>query len=84
MGTEQRSDARARSGLFLSGPFGGQVSMYPNGSDGRPWNCLRDRDHGDMETYGRDYTNIRDRGMIRAEDQLLAHRMEFAQKLPLG
>jgi hypothetical protein len=34
-------------------PTTGQVSMKGNGSGRRLWNCLRDRHHGDMETYGR-------------------------------
>jgi hypothetical protein len=32
-----------------------QVSMNGNGSGLRLWNCLLDRHHGDMETYGGSY-----------------------------
>jgi hypothetical protein len=54
----------------------GQVSMKGNGSGRRLWNCLVGRHHGDMEIYGR--------GMIRADrSTTCAHRMEFAQKIPL-
>jgi hypothetical protein len=39
-----------RAGAFRplpSAAIGGQVSMYPRGSNGRPWNCFLDRHPGD-------------------------------------
>jgi hypothetical protein len=37
--------------------------MYPSGSDGRPWNCLLGRHHGDVRSLLHEYP---DRGVIRA------------------
>jgi hypothetical protein len=52
--------ARGRRPASLPAAIGGQVSVYRGGSCERPWNCLRGRHPGDMETYGLYYgTSIR-------------------------
>jgi hypothetical protein len=50
--------ARGRRPVSLPAAIAGQVNVYRSGSDARPWNCLVDRNPGDMETHGRYYTNI--------------------------
>jgi hypothetical protein len=71
--------ARGRRPASLPAAIGGQVSVYRGGSCERPWNCLRGRHPGDMETYGLYYgTSIRiaairsDRSTTCAPDGILA------------